>query len=218
MCYSYRTSLISYTIVMLSAFFALYTGQYIIGMLILFYGQIQLSEALIWKGLDDGNTTLNKIATNYGKYTLPTHLFAIGLGILLTTKGKSYIPLVIGIFFYVFVVSFYYDNSKNELTYPLDRNCRKECQNNDNRLQWPFYDGELWYGYSCIIGFIFICMYLPTNSQKIMITMILALTYLFSFLFYKNNTKSLASVWCFSSAIIAPIIVLAGYYLKNYTR
>ena len=37
MCYSYRTSLIAYTIVMLSAFFALYTGQYILGMLILFY-------------------------------------------------------------------------------------------------------------------------------------------------------------------------------------
>ena len=86
MCYSYRTSLIAYTIVMLSAFFALYTGQYIIGMLILFYGQIQLSEALIWKGLDNDNMTLNKMATNYGKYTLPSHLFAIGLGILVATK------------------------------------------------------------------------------------------------------------------------------------
>lgn len=214
MCYSYRTSLIAYTIVMLSAFFALYTGQYIIGMLILFYGQIQLSEALIWKGLDDGNTTLNKIGTNYGKYTLPSHVFAIGLGILLATKGKSFIPLVIGIFSYITVVSFCYDNSKNELTYPLDPNCKKECQNNDNRLQWPFYNGELWYGCLCIIGFIFVCMYLPA-PLKIMITMILAITYLCSFLFYKNNTKSLASVWCFSSAIIAPIIVLLGYYLSR---
>lgn len=215
MCYSYRTSLIAYTIVMLSAFFALYTGQYIIGMLILFYGQIQLSEALIWKGLDDGNTTLNKIGTNYGKYTLPSHVFAIGLGILLATKGKSFIPIVIGIFSYITVVSFCYDNSKNKLTYPLDPNCKKECQNNDNRLQWPFYNGELWYGCLCIIGFIFVCMYLPTTSLKIMITMILAITYLCSFLFYKNNTKSLASVWCFSSAITAPIIVLLGYYLSR---
>lgn len=214
MCYSYNTSLISYTIVMLSAFFAIYTEQYIIGMLILFYGQIQLAEALIWKGLDDGNTTLNKIGTNYGKYTLPSHVFAIGLGILLTTKGKSVIPLVIGIFSYIVVISFCYNNSKNNLTYPLDPNCNKECQNNNNRLQWPFYNGELWYGCLCIIGFIFICMYLPTTSLKIMITIILAITYLCSFLFYKNNTKSLASVWCFLSAIIAPIIVLLGYYLS----
>ena len=91
------------------------------------------------QGLDDGNTTLNKI----GKYTLPSHVFAIGL---LSTKGKSFWSVS-------FLVSFCYDNSKNELTYPLDPN----CQNNDNRLQWPFYNGELWY--VLLDLFLYVCTY-----------------------------------------------------------
>ena len=79
MCYSQTTSIISYTVGMLSAIFAFFTGQYVLGMLVLFYSQMQLSELMIWKGIDDGDIGLDGKGTAYGKYLLPTHNIAGGL-------------------------------------------------------------------------------------------------------------------------------------------
>ena len=75
MCYSFRTSIFSYTMGISAAIFALSTRQYILGMLILSYCQIQLAEAIIWRGIDTDNKSLNKAGTDYAKYTLPSHLF-----------------------------------------------------------------------------------------------------------------------------------------------
>jgi hypothetical protein len=68
MCYSFKTSIISFTSGILSSIFALYTGQIELGMLILFYCQMQLSEAITWKGIDENNLELNRKGTKYGKY------------------------------------------------------------------------------------------------------------------------------------------------------
>ena len=147
MCFSFKTSLISYSLGMFSAIFALCTRQYVIGMLILIYAQMQLSEAMIWKGIDTDNISLNKIGTNYGKYSLPTHFFFVGVGylmaILLIKKRKlkfyDFIPVTVGLFFYLYVIFYHYNKKYPEVTYQLDRKCLKEdrCQNNNNRLQWP---------------------------------------------------------------------------------
>ena len=53
MCYSFQASIISYTLGMFSALFALSTNQIIIGFFILAYAQIQIAEAIIWKGIDN---------------------------------------------------------------------------------------------------------------------------------------------------------------------
>jgi UDP-glucose 6-dehydrogenase len=45
----------SYTIGMISAIFAFCTRQYVVGSLILAYTQMQLSELLIWYGIDHKN-------------------------------------------------------------------------------------------------------------------------------------------------------------------
>ena len=70
MCYSFQTSIFSYCIGMLSSIFAMCTNQITIGFLILFYTQMQLAEALIWKGIDTDNVHLNKIGTAIAKYSL----------------------------------------------------------------------------------------------------------------------------------------------------
>ena len=216
MCYSYRTSILSYTLGMFSAFFAFYTKQYIMGMLILFYCQIQLSEAFIWKGIDDNNLSLNKFGTAYGKYTIPSHVFAVGLGIWLLT-GRT-VPLLIGLLFYLCVVLYFYREDMPDHTYPLDKNCVvRECQNNNNRLQWP-YRPEKWYMYGTFLIFLFIYLYAPTTSQKVIYIGSLSLTYMLSYLFYLKNTKSLSSIWCFLSAIAAPIIVLLAFMLGKETN
>ena len=115
---------------MLSAIFALYTKQTILGLLILFYCQMQLSEALIWKGIDENNIKLNEIGTSFGKYLLATHNIAIGLGILIVSKKYSILPLLIGII----VILYYYQNNI-KVNYPCND---KNCQNNNNRLEWPY--------------------------------------------------------------------------------
>ena len=162
MCYSVSTSIISYTVGMLSAIFALFTGQYILGMLILFYVQIQMSELIIWKGIDDDNISLNKTGTMYGKYLLPTHNIAIGLGIILAVymsgekfKTQDFLPLVVGIVFYIYIILFVYSPQDSDTTYPVDQSCKdKSCQNNKNRLKWSY--PTSWYIYGFLISLLFL--------------------------------------------------------------
>jgi len=76
MCYSFKTSIVSYTVGMVSGLFALATKQWVLGMLILFYSQIQLSEAFIWHGIDTNNAQLNAAGTKYGQYLLECLLWS----------------------------------------------------------------------------------------------------------------------------------------------
>lgn len=200
MCYSYQTSIIAYIVGLLSVIFALYTNQIILGLLILFYCQIQLSEAIIWKGIDDNNIELNKKGTIYGKYFLASHNIAIGLGILIMSKKysiKSILPLLISILFFLFVVYFYYQNNEN-ITHP------------DGRLQWGYPDD--WYIYGYVLSLIFFIIYVNPLSSKIFLISIFSLTFLLSF-FY--NTKQRNSVWCFLAAILSPFIVIINYFLTR---
>jgi len=73
MCYSFKTSILSYILGMISGIFAILTNQIVLGVLILTYSQMQLAEMLIWHGIDTNNENLNKFGTSYGKYLLATH-------------------------------------------------------------------------------------------------------------------------------------------------
>ena len=228
MCYSFRTSLISYLIGMISGIVALFIEEYVIGMLILSYCQIQLAEAIIWKGIDTDNKNLNKTGTLYAKYTLPFHLLAAGIGIMITPlilnkenreNRKIIIPFIIGLLFYIGIIIFYsFPNSikqnmkdaKDGLSYPYDRSCMKrECQNNENRLQWPFKDE--WYILQVIILFSIFMYYLP-SQKTIILVLFFGLTYLISKVTYE---WSYSSIWCFLSAILSPILVLTLFYIKK---
>ena len=80
---------------------------------------MQLSEAMIWKGIDTDNISLNKIGTNYGKYSLPTHFFFVGVGYLMTIllikkrklKFYDFIPVTVGLFFYLYVIFYHYNKN-----------------------------------------------------------------------------------------------------------
>jgi hypothetical protein len=215
MCYSQTTSIVSYSIGMLSAVFAFYTEQYILGMLILFYCQIQLSELLIWRGIDTNNTELNKLGTKYGKYLLPTHNIAIGLGVILTIfvsqrslELKDFLPLVIGIMFYMYVIFFKYSSKDAEATYPIKSCVDKSCQNDANRLQWPY--PYMWYGSGFIISLVFLCVYIKPIKSKVFMAVFFVLTLA---IFIIRNPRSYGTLWCFSSAILAPLLVIGNYYI-----
>lgn len=224
MCYSVKTSIVSYSLGMLSAFFAFATRQYILGMLILFYCQMQISEGIIWKGIDDNNISLNKFGTKYGKYLLPSHLFAIGLGYLLSLKLVEkqvikpihFIPLLIGFIFYLAIVLGPYRSEKySDITQPTDPSCMdKSCQNNGNRLKWPF--PHSWYLYGFILCIIFAAIFIKPLGSKIFLGSIFVVSLLLTCLVYPHN---IGSVWCFGAAILAPVMVIGNYLIiKNKTN
>jgi len=197
---------------MVAAFIALYKKQYIVGMLILSYCQIQLSEAIIWRGIDTSNSTLNKYGTAYAKYTLPSHLFFVGIGVAIMTAKKDFIPLFVGILFYIYVMRFYSTKSsiktyiksgEENLSFPANKSCMtRECQNNENRLQWPFHDE--WYILQMILIFIVFFIYLP-NKTSLLLSCFFIITFIISKMMYK---WSASSIWCFLSAVLAPILVI----------
>jgi hypothetical protein len=208
---------------MISGIVALFIEEYVVGMLILSYCQIQLAEAIIWRGIDTDNKELNKIGTLYGKYTLPLHMLAAGIGFLIikqTNNKRIIIPFIIGLLFYIGVIIFYsfpisikqnMKDSNDGLSYPSNRSCMKrECQNNENRLQWPFRDE--WYILQIILLFSLFIYYLPCK-KTIVLVLFFGLTYVISRITYQ---WSYSSIWCFLSAILSPILVLTLLYIKKY--
>jgi len=220
MCYSLNTSIISYILGIIAGIFALSTRQITLGILILTYSQMQFAELLIWRGIDTGNDNLNRTGTTYGKYLLATHNIAIGLGIILSIiyiskeklKFTDFIPLIVGILFFLYIVFYYYlPQDYPDITLPLDPNCvdkSNRCQNPDNRLNWTWPHG--WYIYSFIISLIILICFIKPLNLKIWLILIFGLTFIYYNIF---NRQVVGSLWCFSAAILAPLIVLISYFI-----
>lgn len=218
MCFSVKTSIISYVIGLIAAAFAFGTRQMVLGCLILAYAQMQLSEAFIWRGIDTQNRAMNRAGTNYGKYLLPIHNIAIGAGILLSVwffsgrglRFTDFIPLIVGVVFYGCVMLRYrYAKPHPKLTFPKGgEGGADRCQNPGNRLVWPF--PHRWYLISYAISVVLFIMYVkPFQSKATMITFFSA-TLLAAGLIYPT---SIGSVWCWSTSFVAPIIVLLNYFI-----
>lgn len=216
MCFSFKTSLLSFCLGMLSAMFAYNNNQKGTSLFIFFYTLMQVSEMLIWSGLDNNNLDLNRVGTLIGKYTLPLHGIAIGLGLLWSMGVVTYInviPLLIGILFalYVFVVA--YAKDMPTVTYPYNKCYKPECQNWNNRLEWPY--PVDWYKPLSVTFGILMMFYLKPFPLNIITPAFYAVSGLIvSYLFTVSGI--IGSVWCLSTALIAPLIVLAQYMLKGF--
>jgi len=219
MCYSFTTSIISYVLGIISGIFALMTRQITLGILILTYSQMQFAELLIWHGIDTKNDDLNRFGSSYGKYLLATHNIAIGLGIILsiiiskkTLKITDFIPLLVGIIFFLYILFIYYlPKQYPDITLPLDPTCvdnTNRCQNPDNRLKWSW--PHEWYIFGYIISVILMLLYIKPMESKILIGSVFTLTFIGTGII---NPKVIGSVWCFSAAIISPILVYVNYLL-----
>jgi hypothetical protein len=179
---------------------------------------MQLSEGMIWKGIDGKNISLNKTGTKYGQYLLPSHLFAVGLGYLLAVhfmqkkaiKPEHFVPLLIGLVFYFAIIFGPYRTEKYaDVTYPADRSCvDKSCQNSGNRLQWPY--PHNWYIFGFALCLVFLFMFVKPIGSKIFLSAIFILTLILAVVVYPHST---GSVWCFSAAILAPVMVIGNYLI-----
>ena len=206
---------------MLSAIFAIFTRQIALGFFILTYCQIQLSELLIWHGIDTNNDEINKAGTSYGKYLLAMHNIGLSIGIILSiiyiSKKEltllNFTPLIVSILFFIFVLVIYYlPNNYSDITLPNDQSCKQEsCQNPNNRLKWN-YPLE-WYLFGCVIFVIIVILYIKPVKSRIFILLFFFSTFSLSFFMKK---ESYSTIWCFLSAIVAPLLVIVNYFIiKN---
>jgi hypothetical protein len=199
MCVDLRISVISFTTALISGVVALMYNQPILGMLILTYGQMQLSESFIWAGIDYNTPQLNTIGTALGKYLLPAHNIAIGAGIYI--KTGQVIPLIIGMAFYLYVI-LSYPETPSMTTTSVCRDCTF------GKLEWPF--PHEWYLYSFIISFIMLVLYVkPFYPSGVLIGSFYILTFVLSYFISKGTT--LGSFWCWMAAILSPLVVYLNW-------
>lgn len=228
---------------MSSAVLALCTRQIVLGCLILAYAQMQLSEMMIWYGIDHNKPEWNKRGTTYGKYLLATHNIAIGIGILMSiifiSKKKvgfaDFIPLIIGIIFFAGVIVFIYLPFKYpDMTYPLKQTCDNckspdsskhldeicsggcsslnsethcdRCRNSDNRLRWPY--PHWWYILSYLLSVLLMMLWVKPIGSKLVFLSFFTVTFILAGVLH---AKTVGSVWCLSTSILAPIVVLVNY-------
>ena len=209
MCYNLETSIITFTSAMASGLLAIHFKQYILGMLILCYGQMQLSELLIWISIKNNDDNLNRIGTNYGKYLLPAHNIAIGLGIYIRTK--NILPLIIGLLFYIVILIVYNFTSRNTIT---KAGCeeKKECNKYSGKLQWPY--EHKWYIYSIIISLL-LCFYYIKPFFPTSIFISIFYSFIFTIVWFFNKNDAYGSYFCVISAMFAPLLVIFNIYLTS---
>lgn len=215
MCFSLKTSVISFSIGMLSSLFAYLNNQKGTALFTFFYSLMQLSEILIWYGLDHDNTSINRLGTLIGKYTLPLHGVAIGIGLIWTT-GKTnaitLIPLIVGICVALYVFLVKYSINMPTITRPYNGCSKPECQNLNNRLKWPY--PQEWYRPFSILFSLFMMFYLKPFPLNI----VTPLFYLLSGLIVSHvfpHRAVVGSVWCVMTAVSAPLLVILQYRFKG---
>ena len=220
MCYDLKVSIVSFVTVTLSGLVAIKIKQHVLGLLMICYGLMQLAEAIIWIGIDKNNKSINKIGTKLAKYSLPLHNIAIGIGILIAfwaykNNLKYWIPLIIGILFYIIVLVIYHKNRNSEQQFTSHCDLPKDsdrCTNISARLQWPF--PHEWYMYSFLISLVIMFVYIkPLFPNGAIIGSFYALLWLITL--YLGKTQVHGSFWCWSAAIFAPILVIMIYCISK---
>jgi len=219
MCYSFRSSVVAFSIAIITVYF-MYIRQTLIDKyiapLIFAYAFVQLGEAFMW--YDTKCEKLNKIGTYIAYFSLISHVLASGFGVYFT-ENKTY-----GIFIgCLFIIYYLFTMPKIECSKPIDIN-----------MNWGFNPGFYWY--------IFIGVFIVYFSSKMKLTykflihLWYGLTYIY--FFYKQYKKKitkeiitdllfnklgyhknsglgeLGSLWCNIASMSAPLLYLVQHVLK----
>jgi len=219
MCYNIETSIVSFVVVTICGIIALRMGQPILGCLMLAYGIMQLSEIIIWRSIATKSEKLNRVGTSLGKYTLPSHNIAIGIGVLIaywsSRKNPVYwVPLIVGIMFYVGVMIVYTrdKDTNNGLTkaceYPEEQDA---CTKDSARLEWPYQHS--WYSISMIISCILVLVYVKPVTRAAVMVVFFAAT--FAGTAFLGKRQVLGSYWCWAAAAFAPLLLIVTSFMRK---
>jgi hypothetical protein len=80
----------------------------------------------------------------------------------------------------------------------------RSCQNPNNRLDWKFSINA--YNITSLLFVIFVLIYEDNISRKIILIVYFTATFILSFVSIDNFSRG--TMWCLTSAILAPILAI----------
>ena len=211
MCYSLRSSIVAFSIAMITVFL-MYMRQTnidkLIAPFIFTYGFVQFAEALMWYDRKCGN--INKIGTYIAYYALVFQVFALGLGIYLTEK--KLFGMFIGILFFVYYF----------MTMPKMRCSKPKITNGFPNMHWWFKYYRTRFIWPTIT--ILILFFTKINkTYKFIIIFLFIFSYLYFFvkhyeikkifrLYYDISESNVGTKWCHIASVSAPGL----YLIQNF--
>jgi hypothetical protein len=207
MCYSEKISIYSYVLGVVVGILIILKNKthplnLYAGILVLTYIQVQLAEAIVWRGIDTKNTDLNLLGSRMIIVFLSLQPMATLLGLLLFPKLRNYKCIISCIaLFWVCLVIYYCINQYDKIpTTAIGKNCH---------LNWKFSNiipTIVWIIYLLIfIGSVF---FVPTSlSKKIPFIMIMIGTLLYS-IYNFQKYQTVGTMWCYIAVWISIIILL----------
>ena len=204
MCWNFEVSILSFCIgVFISYLYYKRNSSFDKSMcfLILSYSFIQLCESIIWLSLTNktvfgyDSIFINKFITKCLYIILFSHLIGLGYGMLLESNYTNYLPLFIGIVFFIYTL----------LKLPSNINISQPNENSNGHLVWSFNDID--YILLCVLALFLVLMFTDLKYSYIAI-LFYALTFIISKI---TNTDGISSYWCWISAFLSFIPLLLTY-------
>ena len=212
MCYSFRSSILAFSIAMLTVFF-MYLRQTkidkFLAPIIFTYGFMQLAEAFMWYDMKCGK--INKIGTYLAYYALVFQVLAAGVGIYLIEK--SMLGINIGLLFFIYFF----------ITMPKMK-CSKPMTNGYPHMLWGFKYYKTRYIWPTI-AFLILFFTKINKTYKFLIIFWLLITYFYFYikqigikkvfrLYYDISESNIGTKWCHFTSISAPGLYLIQNFIK----
>jgi len=207
MCYSFRSSVITFSIA-ITTVFLMYMRQTKIDLyiapLILTYAFMQFAEAFMWYDTSCGK--INKIGTYIGYINLTLHLLAVGLGIYFVEKKIH--GVIIGLFVFLY--------------YLINMPSMKCSQYRNNTMYWGFRSD--FYKNIYLIAVLLVSLSKMPMIYKVITILWYSMSWLyffheqfniFSYFRRKSyDTNFISSLWCHICSLSAPGLYLIQNIIK----
>lgn len=209
MCWNFEVSILSFFIGVFISYLYYKRGLPFdkpMCFLIFTYSFVQLCESIIWLSLTNktvfgfDSICVNKFITKCLYIILFSHLIGLGYGMLLDSNYTNYLPLIIGIAFFIYTL----------LKLPSNLDISQPSKNSNGHLVWSFNDYD--YILLCILALFLVIIYTDLKYSYIAI-LFYVLTYIISRI---TNYDGLSSYWCWISAFLSFIPLLLTYNNSKY--
>lgn len=194
MCFSFEASVVAFIIGEVSGYLLFQNENSIykvIGLFVMWYSLVQLAEAFIYKNY---NVKLSSKMLLFNLFTQGIVLVALMNRYTLTDS-----KIILGLMLLIAIYGVYKVNISNFSSALVDQNC-VSC----GKMYWPFLEGNT----TIVLGIMYSLMFymLLTNQNKKIndVGKYFLATYILS---YMIPIKNAPSVWCYSSALVAPYLV-----------
>ena len=204
MCFNQPSSLAALAVGLASAYAAFAYHYTVLSVLIFIVALMQLSEFLIWRGLDTDDKTLNRAGTALARTTLGLHGLAICIAVLTfampAQRWRRYglvLCTLVAIAMYGLTVDAPYGQT-------TQAGCASGC-----RLKWGFLVHP--YSYNTIYAVIFLALLLSRVPplQTLCIFLFYSLTWVAALATAEKGRlwEAMSTSWCYASSFGSPLLV-----------